>query len=541
MAQHPIILGQYPGDKKGDPARVAGGKINQDFGELFAAVGNLSGLTLVAGPVTNLAPGANPTASLTGTAPNYTLSLGLPEGAPGAGAPNSADILAIAEKGRLERALAAAGVPDEPSLILDFIRGVYFAKGSVIAASLSTLLAALGPSFFTRGSTATYFDRDGLLKTAGNNAPRLGYDPVTRLPRGLVVESLSKINRNTYSEQLDHTSYSKARCSVVADALADPFGTVTMDKVVEDTTATNSHYIYRNVGMGLDNASEQCLSMFLRPAGRTRGRLFFCDIDTLGRQVWVDFDLSAGTVGTIGVLGGAAAGTAGIENLGGGLYRVFVAGTLGGGTSTQPRLYLADATGGVTYSGDGTSGMGSWGWQLEINSRPSTYARTGASAVTRSGDSGVIFGPQWIGAVAGGTVTVVFEVDLGIPTPTSTFAITFQNSAGADYLGVREGGSAPGWDFYTAVANSGVINSGGYAATPDAIMRFAFGLDASSYAFAANNALSHTGGATTLPSGIDRMRFAGSSFMGNVRRIIVYPQRLSNTKVQALSNQAAWS
>ena len=142
MAQHPILLGQYPGDKKGDPARVAGGKINQDFAELFAAVDQLDGLTLVAGPVTKLAPGANPTANLTGTAPNYTLTLGLPEGAAGAGAPNSADILAIAERDDLLREIAGAGVPDRPIAVLDFTRGVQWVKGFYAGASIPALAAA---------------------------------------------------------------------------------------------------------------------------------------------------------------------------------------------------------------------------------------------------------------------------------------------------------------------------------------------------------------------------------------------------------------
>jgi hypothetical protein len=46
---------------------------------------------------------------------------------------------------------------------------------------------------FTRASTATYFDIDGVLTTAEVDEPRIEYDPVTGAVRGLLIEE-SRIN-----------------------------------------------------------------------------------------------------------------------------------------------------------------------------------------------------------------------------------------------------------------------------------------------------------------------------------------------------------
>lgn len=50
---------------------------------------------------------------------------------------------------------------------------------------------------FSRSSSATYFDENGVLQSAGNNVPRFGYNPVTGRFIGLIVESArSNLLRN---------------------------------------------------------------------------------------------------------------------------------------------------------------------------------------------------------------------------------------------------------------------------------------------------------------------------------------------------------
>jgi len=52
---------------------------------------------------------------------------------------------------------------------------------------------------FTRGSTGTYFDANGIMKTAGVNEPRFDYDLETGQSLGLLIEQ-SRTNLITYSD-----------------------------------------------------------------------------------------------------------------------------------------------------------------------------------------------------------------------------------------------------------------------------------------------------------------------------------------------------
>lgn len=53
--------------------------------------------------------------------------------------------------------------------------------------NFASVLSALGGSF-TRASTGMYYNSSGVLTSAATNAPRFDYDPVTLLPKGILLE-----------------------------------------------------------------------------------------------------------------------------------------------------------------------------------------------------------------------------------------------------------------------------------------------------------------------------------------------------------------
>ncbi len=61
---------------------------------------------------------------------------------------------------------------------------------------------------FTRGSTATYVDSDGLIKTAASNVARFDHNPVTEESLGLLVEE-SRTNILPYSSRFEQSSISR--------------------------------------------------------------------------------------------------------------------------------------------------------------------------------------------------------------------------------------------------------------------------------------------------------------------------------------------
>ena len=79
---------------------------------------------------------------------------------------------------------------------------------------------------------------DIITFSRASNATRIG-------PTGRV--EYAPHNLLTYSEQFDNAAWITARASVVANAVAAPNGTVTADKLVEDTTASNNHRIRQDI------------------------------------------------------------------------------------------------------------------------------------------------------------------------------------------------------------------------------------------------------------------------------------------------------
>jgi hypothetical protein len=78
-----------------------------------------------------------------------------------------------------------------PTLLLNAGSGAAIARPTFSRdfAGEKTLDNGTGPAItFTRASGATFFDADGVLQTAANDAPRFDHDPVTGESRGLLIE-----------------------------------------------------------------------------------------------------------------------------------------------------------------------------------------------------------------------------------------------------------------------------------------------------------------------------------------------------------------
>jgi hypothetical protein len=97
------------------------------------------------------------------------------------------------------------------------------------------------------------------------------------------------------------------------------------------------------------------------------------------------YNLSTGTIGTVG----AGANSTGVEDYGGGWYRIWIAYT-GGAASHYHRISLAEADDDNNYTGDGvTIGVYVWGAQHEDDGTvvPSSYIMTTTATATRVKDS----------------------------------------------------------------------------------------------------------------------------------------------------------
>ena len=204
---------------------------------------------------------------------------------------------------------------------------------------------------FTRASSGTFVGSDGVLQTAVTN---------------LLTNS-----------EAANTGFLTVRASISADVGISPVGTSTADKIVEDSTASSSHYLYRYPTIVA--GATYTYSVYLKADSRTFALIGFGDnIESNGARVGVN--LTTGMVGTPFAFGTGTAVSASSVNVGIGWYRVILTGIAdSSSTSGLCTVYLANSlvTSGVpSYSGDNTSGVLIWGAQLEQSTTVGEYIPT---------------------------------------------------------------------------------------------------------------------------------------------------------------------
>jgi hypothetical protein len=173
-----------------------------------------------------------------------------------------------------------------------------------------------------------------------------------------------------------NTTWANTRSSdVLTGGVTAPDGSASSWKLVEDTTAANTHAIVQSITY---TAAIQTFSAFLKAGERTWARLLMFD-GTTSHGAY--FNLGSGAVGSL------QNSTASIVAYPNGWYRCSVttnAATLAAAGNLN--IFLAEGNNDVIFDGDGVSGFYMFGAQLEAASFSSTYIPTTASAVTRNAD-----------------------------------------------------------------------------------------------------------------------------------------------------------
>lgn len=352
--------------------------------------------------------------------------------------------------------------------------------------------------------------------------PRFDYDPVTRAPRGLLIEE-QRTNLLLRSEEFDNASWVKQRSSVTANATTSPDGTVDADKLVEDTTASDTHFVLQTATVS--SSTTYTYSVYLKASERTRASLQ----DGGGSAAQGYFDLSNGTVIS------ASGATATIANAGNGWYRCTITFTTGGAqTNANCRIFLVDTGTNTSYTGNGTSGIFLWGAQLEAGAFATSYIPTVASQVTRTADTAAINAPNfasWYNQSAGSFVIEFRTVQSATALARNIVGFDSSNSKLVVYI-ASSGTQAGTWDGSAAVTASGSVVSG----TPKVAMAYS----TSARAITTNGGTVATGAAPaagfTASTSLNIGGTTGSGLVnGYIRSLRYYPVRLTNAQLQALT------
>ena len=242
-----------------------------------------------------------------------------------------------------------------------------YKAGTVYAQKPLTTDGQLG---FTRtGDTATRVNSAGLIEPVLANVPRLDYLGST-CPR-LILEG-QRTNFSTYSEQLDNAAWTKANCTISANAVTSPDGYQNADNIV--TTAANSDIGRLTATITANTATYTQSAFFKWVSGYEFVKYRIALVGGTAQAAYLDFNARTGAFS-------ASDTTYKIESYGNGWFRVsFQITNNGTNTSLITQIYPTNVT-------TATQTLSAWGFQVEEGAYATSYIPTVAASATRGADA----------------------------------------------------------------------------------------------------------------------------------------------------------
>lgn len=224
---------------------------------------------------------------------------------------------------------------------------------------------------FTRASSASYVDSNGVVRTVAADVPR---NP----PAGLLIEAAAT-NLLLRSAEFDNASWTKTNCSVIANDRAGPDRNLSADRVTVSSTNASVSQAATTVAATVYSASFH--------VNRGTARWFMLEFTNAGGTVYARkwFDLQTGVAGAQAVAGSATVSASSIQALGDGYYRINLEAQLPGTTAATVRLAPVTADNTTTGAAAGVY-FWLWGAQLALGALSSYIATAGATA-TRAADT----------------------------------------------------------------------------------------------------------------------------------------------------------
>jgi hypothetical protein len=385
---------------------------------------------------------------------------------------------------------------------------------------------------FSRSTTGTRRTAAGLVETVAINQPRFDFDPLTGQALGILIEE-SRTNLLTYSEQLDNAAWSKTRSSVSANATTAPDGTTTADKIVEDSTATSTHFIVQTASVV--SGTTYTYSGFFKAAGRST---FLFYASSLGANVQVDLTAKTATGGGTGFV------SCSIEEYPNSWFRVKLTYTENTTAARSHAVFLS-SSGNTTYSGDGSSGIYAWGLQLEVGTFATSYIFTTSAQVTRAADVATI-STSSIPSFNASEGTLVVEA---IPYNANSAAdgssqapavIAVDGGSIANEIAVQRDATTNLPRGFVRVSNALQASMAGAVAWSSGTSgKIAVAYKSNDFAFVFNGGTVITDTAGSVPT-VTTLRLGSRAggvgyWSGRIKSVTYYPSRLTNAELQQVT------
>ena len=397
---------------------------------------------------------------------------------------------------------------------------------------------------FSRGSTATYYDSTGTLKSAAINVPRFDYNPSTLAARGLLIEE-ARTNSLVQSANFGTTWVTTSLGSVTIDATASPSGATDAD-LFNEGTATSTHAATQTISTTA--AATYTISCFLKNISRQWIGLAVSTTTTAYASA--KFDILNGVLGNTSAAGaGYSIVSSSITALPSGWYRcslTFVAGSTS--ASAVARIFMA--TDGTTFTAS-NAGMESytgtskqiyaWGAQFELGAFATSYIPTTTATVTRSADLATMTGANlssWYNQSQGTFVTQVVWEGLRSVASQRIYALDDGSTANVSNQSAT---SANALISTITAASSTEVNTQTPAITfvANTVYKISIAYATNNTVAAANGTIGTTDTVCVMPSTLSNFRFAGTTTtaVSNIwfASLNYYPTRLPDSTLQALT------
>jgi hypothetical protein len=367
-----------------------------------------------------------------------------------------------------------------------------------------------------------------VLLSAGGNQARFDHNPTTGESLGLLIEE-QRTNLATYSADYSNAAWGKTQCSIESNTIVAPDGTLTGDKLIEDTASSVGHFITQVVSLGGSVDSSAYVFIAYAKAGqRTRIRMFDNNQNTSGDTT---FNLSTGTI---------VSGTGTITSVGNGWYRCAIFPLKNYSTTATPRIYLDNGTS-STYTGNGFSGVYIWGGQLEVASFATSYIATTSASATRTADAASMTGINFSSWYNQAESTFYTEVSFSATSYNVSNTYHFECSDGTSsnrFLGYT-GGSVAGLFVASNLVSYASLTT---AAAPslNTLFRCGFVAKTNNFALTASAVAPQTDN-SGLPAVVSKLNIGsnysnGELLNGYIKKLAYYPIAVTSAQLQALTS-----
>lgn len=236
-----------------------------------------------------------------------------------------------------------------------------------------------------RATTATRRDSSGNIVAVSSGVPRLntrfGYSCARQL-----TELTGRTNLLLRSEEFDNASWTKTNVTVSANAVVGPDGASTADSILE--TVTSGQHRVEQVISKATSILAYAFTFYIKPNGRDWIYVSMRQSTNILNR-W--YNITTGTVGSATTVSGGNTFThtgANILDAGNGWFKVEM--NCNSNNANSMTLMVASSTGNnvtTDFAGDTSKGFYIWGAQLEQAAASSSYIPTTSATVSRNAET----------------------------------------------------------------------------------------------------------------------------------------------------------